>query len=266
MEMSGIVDVAGVPLAYRLDGRADLPVLVFSNSLGTDCRMWNVQVGELSQHFRLLRYDTRGHGRSGSGPSVFGIDTLGRDVIALMDALDIRRALFCGLSLGGMTGMWLGVNAPQRFHKLVLANTAAKVGTAEMWTTRATTVRKDGMSSVVDALLQRWFTADFASGAAIGSAPVLAMAREMMLDSSVEGYASACDMLAAMDQRASVAKIKSPTLVIAGRQDLATPPADAQFLAAQIHDARLVELDAAHLSNLERPAEFTAEVARFLLG
>jgi 3-oxoadipate enol-lactonase len=244
MEMSGIVDVAGVPLAYRLDGRADLPVLVFSNSLGTDCRMWNVQVGELSQHFRLLRYDTRGHGRSGSGPSVFGIDTLGRDVIALMDALDIRRALFCGLSLGGMTGMWLGVNAPQRFHKLVLANTAAKVGTAEMWTTRATTVRKDGMSSVVDALLQRWFTADF----------------------SVEGYASACDMLAAMDQRASVAKIKSPTLVIAGRQDLATPPADAQFLAAQIHDARLVELDAAHLSNLERPAEFTAEVARFLLG
>lgn len=260
------VDIAGVRLAYRLDGDPNLPVLVFSNSLGTDTRMWDVQSAQLSRHFRVLRYDTRGHGQSGNGAPGFGIDTLGRDVIALMDALRIERAHFCGLSLGGMTGMWLGVNAPQRIDMLVLANTAAKVGTAEMWTTRAATVRKDGMSSIVDALLQRWFTADFLSGHEARNASVLVLARQMMRSSSVDGYASACDMLAAMDQRATVARIKAPTLVIAGKQDLATPPADAQFLAAQVGHARLVELDAAHLSNLERPAEFTAEVERFLLG
>ncbi len=257
---SGLITVDGVRLYCRIDGHAKSPHLMLSNSIGTDHSTWSEQVNILKKHFRVVSYDTRGHGASDAGDKDYGIERLGRDALGLLDALGIARAHFCGLSLGGMTGMWLGIHAPKRIDRLVLANTAAHIGPPEMWTTRAATVRKDGMQAIVEGVLKRWLTAR-----CLAENPmVVEKARRMLLAVPPEGYARACMMLSAMDQRETVSRIAAPTLVIAGLQDAATPPADAQFLVERIRGARLVELDAAHLSNLELPQPFTAAVEAFL--
>src|SRR5690242_8913415 len=155
-------DLTDVRIHYSLTGPASAPVLVFSNSLGASFSMWNPQVGALSSRYRLLRYDTRGHGQSSAPPGPYSIELLANDVLHLLDALNLDRVNFCGLSMGGQTGMWLGLHAPQRFQKLILCNTGAKIGAPELWNARIDAVLARGMADVSAAVVGRWFTPDFA--------------------------------------------------------------------------------------------------------
>jgi len=253
------VDVGELKTHYALTGDKE-PVLVFSNSLGTDFSMWDPQVAELQRCFRILRYDTRGHGQSSVTPGDYTIEQLGRDVLGLLDSLHLDCVHFCGLSMGGMIGMWLGVHAPNRLHRLVLSNTAARIGTKEMWNARIATARKDGMKSVAAAVIERWFTPGFRAS----FAERVARAQRMLENSPPEGYAACCAAIRDMDQREAVAQIKAATLVIYGGSDPVTPDSDAQFLTDRIRGAVKVELAAAHLSNVEQADAFTEAVSKFL--
>lgn len=253
------VEVGELRTHYALTGDKQ-PVLVFSNSLGTDFSMWDPQMVELEGTFRILRYDTRGHGESSVTPDDYKIEQLGRDVLALLDALRLDRVHFCGLSMGGMIGMWLGIHAPHRLHRLILCNTAARIGTQEMWNARIATVRRDGMKSVATAVIERWFTPEFRAS----SPEKVAQAQRMLENSPPEGYASCCAAIRDMDQREGVAQIKVPTLVIYGGKDPVTPPSDAHFLRDQIPGAVEIEFPAAHLSNVEQGDAFTGAVSNFL--
>ncbi len=254
------VDVDGARIHCRLDGRDGAPVIVLSNSLGADLSMWDPQIEALAREFQVLRYDTRGHGTSTATPGPYTIDRLGRDVVGVLDGLRIERAHFCGLSLGGMTGMWLGIHASGRVQSLVLANTAARIGSPDTYNARIEKVRAGGIASVSKAVLERWFTPAF-----IAQHPDrLAMMREMMERTPVDGYVGCCAAVRDMDQRDAIAQIGVPALVIAGMHDLATPAADGRVLADRINGAHYVELDAAHLSNIEAAPAFTAALLAFL--
>ncbi|MGO4154919.1 3-oxoadipate enol-lactonase [Cupriavidus sp. YAF13] len=253
----------GIALHYEIEGAPHAPVLVMSNSLGTDMQMWAPQMDSLLPRFRVLRYDTRGHGGSGlPSPAPFGFAKLGQDVLAIMDHAGIQRAHFCGLSMGGMTGMWLAANHPERFDRFVLANTAALIGPASGWDTRIQTVRSQGMAAIVDAVLARWFSAAWLAGNAARIAPV----RQMLLDASPEGYTANCAAVRDADLREQLPRIASPVLVIAGTHDMATTPAQGREVAQGIAGARYVELDGAHLSNWEQPEGFAQAVRGFLAG
>jgi 3-oxoadipate enol-lactonase len=245
---------------YALEGQSGSPVLVFSNSLGANYSLWDPQAREFRKKFRVLRYDTRGHGQSPPTPGSYSIELLGRDVIAMLDALDLDRVHFCGLSMGGMIGMWLALNAPERLNKLVLSNTAAKIGTVEGWNARIEAVRKNGMKSLASAILERWFTPSFRQKAPETMANIL----KMLEETNPDGYVACCAAVRDFDCREQLKKIRTPTLVIAGAHDSATPPADGRFLAQQIPAARYVELHAAHLSNIEAQDQFNNELAAFL--
>ena len=245
---------------YALEGQSELPVLVFSNSLGANYSMWDPQASEFRKKFRVLRYDTRGHGQSSSTPGPYSIELLAKDVIALLDALGLDRVHFCGLSMGGMIGMWLGLNAPERLNKLVLCNTGAKIGTPESWGTRIEAVQRRGMSSVATAIIERWFTAPFRQKSPETMANILKMIEE----ANPQGYIACCAAVRDFDCREQLGKIRTPTLVISGTHDPATPPADGRFIAQQIPAARYVELNAAHLSNIEAQGRFNQELAVFL--
>lgn len=250
----------GVELHYRFDGDEAAPVLVLSNSLGTDLNMWQPQMRALVQQFRVMRYDTRGHGLSGLSPAPYAVDRLGKDVLVLLDGLGIKRAHFCGLSMGGMTGMWLGVHAPERIDHLVLCNTAAKIGTPEIWNARIAAVEKGGMAAIQPGVIQRWFTEDFATRHPEAVAPIAAM----LLATAPEGYTAACGAVRDMDQRQAIAAIRAPTLVIAGAHDMATSAAEGRAVADTIPNARYVEFPAAHLSNIESAPAFTGALVNFL--
>lgn len=253
-------DSNGARLNYRFDGPADAPVLVLSNSLGTNLSMWDPQIPALAAQFCVLRYDTRGHGQSSVTAGPYGITQLGRDVVGLLDAVGIERAHFCGLSMGGVTGMWLGVYAPERINRLVLCNTAAKIGAADMWNTRIETVRTNGLSAVAETQAQRWFTPAF-----IAKAPdVIAATRQMIASTSPEGYAANCGAIRDMDQRETISRIRARTLVIGGLHDPVISTTDLRYLVDAIPGAKLVELDASHLSNVEAPVEFTKALLDFL--
>jgi 3-oxoadipate enol-lactonase len=246
---------------YLFGGPAGAPVLVLSNSLGADLSMWEPQMLELKKSFRVLRYDTRGHGRTSLTDGPYAIEQLARDVLRLLDALGFGRVHFCGLSMGGKIGIWLGAHAPKRIEKLVLCNTGARIGTAEGWNARIQRVRDLGMKGIAAAVTERWFTAGFREQ----SPGVVARAQAMIEKTPPEGYVACCAAIRDSDQSAEVvASIRAPTLVIAGRHDPATPPADGRALADAIAGARYVELPAAHLSNIEASGQFTAEVSAFL--
>jgi 3-oxoadipate enol-lactonase len=245
---------------YELEGPSGAPVLMFSNSLGTDLSMWDPQWDEFRWKLRVLRYHSRGHGLSSVTPGPYSVELLAKDVIALLDALELDRVNFCGLSLGGMIGMWLGANAPQRLNKLILCNTGAKIGTAESWNTRIETVRKNGMKSVSSAVLERWFTTPFREKAQQQVSNI----RSVLEALQPEGYAACCAAVRDFNFRNELGRIRVPTLVISGTHDRATPPADGRFLADQIPGVRYVELNAAHLSNIEDHGRFNAELAAFL--
>ena len=256
------LDTAQLRLHYQLEGRSDAPVLMLSNSLGTTLDMWEPQMPSLLAHFRVLRFDARGHGQSGVPPGPYSIAQLGGDAIALLDHLGLARVHFCGLSMGGMCGMWLALNHAARIERLVLCNTAVRIGPPEMWNVRIEAVQTQGLAEIVPTVLERWFTRDFLQGATAQ----VEIVRRMLLSTSDEGYAASCAAVRDMDQRDRLAAIFAPTLVIAGRHDMATPPADGRFLADHIPGARYVELNAAHLSNWEMAQTFTTHVCDFLLN
>ena len=245
---------------YELLGDVGQPVLMLSNSLGTNLSMWDPQMPEFSKHFRVLRYDARGHGDSSITPGPYSIDQLGRDVLALLDLLELEKVSFCGLSMGGMVGEWLGWNAADRLQKLVLCNTAAKIGTADGWNTRIETVCAYGVKAVIPEVLERWYTPEFRTA----RPDVIAATGRMLETTDREGYVASCAAVRDMDLRESVAGIRVATLIIAGAKDPVTPPAEGRFLAEQIARAEYLELNAAHLSNVEAAGKFTLGVIKFL--
>jgi 3-oxoadipate enol-lactonase len=255
-------EIGDVRIRYQWDGPENAPVVMFSNSLGTDLTMWDAQVAAWSKRFRLLRYDTRGHGQTSVTPGPYSMQQLGCDAVALIETLGIERVHFCGLSMGGQTGMWLGGNAPARLNKLVLCNTSAKIGTPEVWGARIEAVKKSGMKGFAPVVIERWFTAGFREKEAAKVAAV----QKLLEDTNLDGYIANCEAVRDFDYRERVDKIAVPTLVIAGSADPATPAADGRFIAEHIAGARFVELQAAHLSNIEDEARFTAEVGDFLAG
>jgi 3-oxoadipate enol-lactonase len=254
------IEANGTRFNYQLDGLANAPVVVFSNSLGTNLSMWDRQTPALAQKFRVLRYDMRGHGLSSITPGPYTIEGLARDVVGLLDALKIESAHFCGLSVGGALGQWLGVNAASRFKSLVLSNTAARIGTVDTWNTRIKNVREGGMAAIADAVIARWFTESFVKK----SPDPVEATRQMLLHTPPDGYVATCAALREMDQRETVARVSVRTLVIAGAKDGVTTPADARFLVERIHGARYVELNAAHLSNIEDADAFTDALIKFI--
>jgi 3-oxoadipate enol-lactonase len=245
---------------YVFDGPSRAPVLVLASSLGSTVAMWDAQMPALSRYFRVLRYDLRGHGASPPSHEPFDIGALGADVLELLDELGLDRVHFCGLSLGGMIGLWLGSHAPSRLERLVLCNTAAKLGPPEMWNARIDAVRERGMAAIAPAVIERWFTPDFRQQ----NPAEVERARQVLLATDAGGYAAACAAIRDMDQRAEALEVRVPALIVAGNHDVATPPSESRWLSERIHGARLVELDAAHLSNIEAAVPFTAALLDFL--
>lgn len=259
MPMANFSDVL---IHYEWAGPDNKPVLVFSNSLGTNLHMWDPQVQEFSKHFRVLRYDKRGHGQSAVTPGPYTIEQLGRDVVRLLDALKLDRVYFCGLSIGGMTGMYLGANAANRFHKIALCNTAAKIGTNVTWNARIQAVQTGGMKAVAESVVERWLTPGFRASHPDDTQAVL-----RMLEAAIpQGYVACSAAVRDADLRQNLAVIRVPSLVLAGTHDSSVPLADARLVAEKIPSAQYVEVPAAHLSNIEACDEFNAHVLQFLLA
>ncbi|MND64426.1 3-oxoadipate enol-lactonase 2 [compost metagenome] len=257
------VTLADGDLNYLLEGPAGAPVLVLSNSLGTDLHMWDAQIPAFTQHFQVLRYDTRGHGQSVVSEGPYSIEQLGRDVLALLDALDIAKASFCGLSMGGLIGQWLAINAPERIQRLVLCNTAAKIGSPDVWNPRIDTVLASGaqaMRDLRDASISRWFTPEFAESQPAKVEPIVGM----LAQTSPEGYAANCAAVRDADYREQLGSISAPTLVVCGSGDPVTTTEHGRFMQERIRGAELVEFHAAHLSNVQAGDAFSRRVLDFL--
>jgi 3-oxoadipate enol-lactonase/4-carboxymuconolactone decarboxylase len=249
-------------LFYRLEGREGAPVLVFSHSIGADHGMWAPQVPDLLSHFRVLRYDIRGHGASDAPQGDYSIEELGREMLGLADALKISEFAFCGLSLGGAIGQWLAIHAGDRVSRLVLANTSPQFGPRSNWDARRKAVLDGGMAAVIGLIMQRFFSSE-----TLARGDVYAQAvRSVILGTDPIGYAGCCAALRDADHTQSVKQIRVPTLVIVGDRDVATPwSGHGEILAREIPEAQVLHLPAAHLSNIERPRSFTAALFNFLL-
>jgi 3-oxoadipate enol-lactonase len=247
--------VNGTTIHYRIDGTGDGPVLMLSNSLASNLHMWNMQVEPLEMEgFRVLRYDSRGHGRSGVPAGPYTIETLADDAVGLLDHLGIEKVHFCGLSKGGMVGQMLGARHADRLITLTIADSAAQLGTADTWNDRITLAREGGMESVVDSTIERWFTPH-------GQERIPAEVEEvrgMILSTPVEGFAACCGAIRDMDLRESNKQIRTPTLVIVGDKDPSTTPTHAREIADAVRGAKVEIIpDAMHLSNIEQPVAFT---------
>ena len=242
-----------VEAPYRIDGRDDAPPLVLSNSLGSTSEMWDPQIPALAERFRVIRYEIRGHDAAPTPDGPYAIADLGSDVLALLDRLGLERVHFAGLSLGGMTGMWLAANAPERVDRLILLCTSAMLRDDHDWPLRARTVREQGTGAVADAVVDRWFTPAYRDA----HPDVVARMRAMIADTPPEGYAGCCDAIHGMDLEEDLRDVHAPTLVIGGEDDPATPPRHQRRIAERIAGARLEFVPAAHLANYERPDEVT---------
>jgi len=253
-------ELPDVRLHYRFDGADDAPVVMLSNSLGTNLSMWDAQLPALTRRFRVLRYDSRGHGQSAVTPGPYTIEQLARDALGLLDALGLAQVRFCGLSMGGMVGQWLGANAAQRLSRLVLCNTAARIGAPDIWNARIDAVNKGGMAAIAESVIARWYTAPF-----FAAAPnAISATRNMLLTTPAAGYVASCAAVRDMDQRESVSRISVSTLIIAGAHDAVTPPSEGRYLAERIAGTKYAELAAAHLSNIEAEMAFTSALSEFL--
>ena len=243
-------------------GPDDAPVLLLGGSLGTTLAMWEPQLPQLSATHRVIRFEHRGHGASPVPNGPYSIDALGEDVLAMMDRLGIRRAAYCGLSIGGMVGQWLAINAPDRIDSLILICTSAHLPPASAWQDRAAAVRAAGTPEVVaDTVLSRWFTAPWAER----HPDVISRYRQMISGIDPEGYAGCCEAIAGMDLRDGLDRISAPTLVLSGRQDPSIPPPHGEAIARAVAGARLEILDpGAHLLSVERPDDVTALIAGHL--
>jgi 3-oxoadipate enol-lactonase len=251
----------GTRIAYRFDGNADKPVLVLSNSIATTLHMWDNIIGELSRHYRVLRYDFRGHGGSSTPAGAYSLDRLTRDVIELLDQLGVERAHFLGLSLGGFVGQWLGVRFPERIDHLIIANSAAHLGPASYIDERiAATLQAPDMTENAEAFLANWFPAAMVAA----NGPVVQEFRSMLLSIDRQGLAGLFAAVRDMDLRRVISLISRPTLVIAGQHDTVTALSHSEAITAAIPGSRLVVLPAVHLSNVEFPTEFVDAVVEFL--
>jgi 3-oxoadipate enol-lactonase/4-carboxymuconolactone decarboxylase len=254
--------IHNVRMFYRLQGNAGKPVLILSHSISTDHAMWEPQIGDLLPHFQILRYDTRGHGASEATAGEYSIEMLGQDILALADTLEISQFAFCGLSLGGAIGQWVTVHAPERVTRLVLANTSPQFVPRTNWEARIAAVGKGGMSAVVDVAMQRFFSPDTLAK----QNPHVTSIRSVFLGTDPVGYLGCCAALRDMNHGKLLRQIESPTLVISGERDVATPwSGHGERLAQEIPGAKALHLAAAHLSNLERPRSFTTALLEFLL-
>ncbi|MEC6393872.1 3-oxoadipate enol-lactonase [Acinetobacter pittii] len=249
----------GKQLAVYTDGLKDASVLVFSNSLGTDRGMWQSQVSELKSHFNVITYDTRGHGES-DVISDTTLQNLAEDVVDILDALSVEKAHFCGISMGGITGLWLAIHYPERFLSITVANSAAKIGQAEAWLSRAESVEQNGLAELVKTTHTRWFSEKFDYQHNVVAQTTI----QSLANTPAQGYANACRALADADLRDEITQIQVPVLLIAGTADPVTTVADAEFMQNAIKNSQIARLEASHLSNIEQPQRFTQELTRFI--
>ena len=256
--VSRIVTTNGAALHCQIDGPADGPVIVFSNSLGTDFRIWDAVVADLAQNYRVLRYDKRGHGLSDDPDSGWAMGELVGDVAALMDHFGLKDAAFVGLSVGGLIAQGLAAERPDLVRLMVLADTAARIGNDDMWNDRIAQVNADGLGAMADGILERWFAPDFHSDANF------AMWRNMLVRTTDQGYARVSAAIRDTDLKVSTSRLTLPTLAIVGDRDGATPP-DLVRETAELIDGALFEVirGAGHLPCVEKPDVFTALLRGF---
>ena len=251
----------GCRIAYRIDGADDRPVLVLSNSIATNLQMWDRSVAALSRSFRLLRYDTRGHGGSDAPVGAYSMDRLGRDVVELLDALNIDRAHFLGLSLGGFIGQWLGIFAPERIDRLILSNTSAYLASELHFDDQIRAVLEaPDMNGIADGFMRNWFPATMLAG----PNEIVDEFRNMVLTTAPRGLAGCFAALRDVDLRRAISLIAAPTLVIGGESDAVTRPSHSEAITATIANARLVLLPGVHILNVEQAERFNSEVLGFL--
>jgi 3-oxoadipate enol-lactonase len=250
----------GCPIYVEVAGREEAPALMLSNSLGTNLHMWDDQVSELSKHFRLIRYDRRGHGKSGVPKGPYSMERFGRDALSVLDALGIKKTNWCGLSMGGMVGQWLGANAPDRVEKLILSNTNFCYADKTPWRDRIKFIREKGLNELAGPNMERWFTKEFRDRAP----ETLTRLKEAFVATNPDGYIACCEAIMAMDFTGSNPRIKAPTLVIVGAHDPATPPSAGEAIQKQVPGAKLASLNAAHIANVEQPQIYTETVLNFL--
>ncbi len=247
---------------YQTFGDKSNPALIFSNSLGTDHTMWQPQIDALQDNFFIIAYDTRGHGKSDAPKGSYTIEELGEDVIALLNELSLQKANFCGISMGGLTGLWLAIFCPHYFDKIIVSNTAAKIGQTKAWQDRATQVRQEGLAHLAKSAPTRWFSDEFITK----NPNVVNALTTLLANQNPEGYASCCDALSTADLQSSLSQAGVPILSIAGLKDPVTPPSDAQFIADTAPNARLVSIDASHIANIEQAEAFTQHIRQFLVS
>lgn len=253
------IQLSNFSIHYKFENFGHDETLVLSNSLGTNLAMWEDNMDVLSHHFNVLRYDTRGHGESTISQDQVSIAELGNDVIELLDYLNLSKVYFCGLSIGGLTGQWLGINHPDRFEKIVISNTAAKIGTKEGWEARVKQVKENGMESILAASAERWFSADYRAEHADRVQEIL----QDLKATSLQGYTACCYAVAGADFRDQLHDLEVPMLIIVGTQDEVTTLQDGKFIQKRVPVASLVTLDAAHISNMEHPEEFAKHIIHF---
>jgi len=255
-----VIEANGSPIYVQVEGPERAPVLILSNSLGTTLHMWDGQVAPFTKHFRLVRFDRRGHGKSGLPQGPYSMEILGRDVLAIMDTLGIEQANWCGLSMGGMEGMWLGANAPERFQRLVLSNTSSFFPDKKGWNDRLALVRTNGVPAFASPNMERWFTKGFRER----DPQAIERMREMFAATPLDGYIACGEAVRDMDHRELLPRVTNPTLVIIGRHDPATTPDAGDYIAKNIPGAEHFMIDAAHISNVEQPQQFNDAVLGFL--
>ena len=245
---------------HQTFGDASQPAIVFSNSLGTQLNMWQPQISFFEKKFYVICYDTRGHGASSAPQGPYSIEQLGTDVVHLLDHLNIEKASFCGISMGGLTGQWLAIHHPERFNHVIVCNTAAKIGQEQAWNDRAQLVREQGLKPIAETAASRWFTEPFIRS---NTAIVESLSNDLGAGSP-EGYASCCEALAKADVREQLKNITIPTLVVAGQKDPVTTVADAQYIINHVRSSSLFEINASHISNIEQPKAFNQAIFSFL--
>jgi len=256
-----VIESNGCPIDVEVTGPANAPVLMLASSLGTTKHMWDPQMGAFTAQYRVVRYDRRGHGRSGVTKGDYSMAMLARDAIAIMDGLKLDKVNWLGLSMGGMEGMWLGANAGNRIDKLILSNTASHYADKSMWDTRMNAVSQAGsVAAIADMVINAWLTKDFQTA----HPGTTARMKEMMIATPVDGYLGCCAAVRDMDHREILRTIKVPTLIIAGAKDPATNVAAAEFIRDRIAGSKLAIVDAAHIANVEQPEAYAKEVTGFL--
>lgn len=255
------IEANGIRVTYRLDGQPDAPVVMLSNSLMSNHSMWDPQMDALTESFRVLRYDTRGHGDTDAPAGPYSIQLLAEDAIALLDALNIKKVHFAGLSMGGMIGQFIGANYSERLHSLMLCDTASEMPTPEMWNDRISSARDKGITALLDGTLKRWFTAPFLSN----DKEAVEKIAQMIRTTDAGGYIGCASAVRDMSQTSILSRIKIPTVIIVGEDDPACTVEQSKVLEAHIDGAELIVLqNAAHLSNIEQTDAFNTAMMNFL--